>query len=48
MSCLAPCPACDRHISTDATACPFCAAAPLEQTQPGNDNGTSPARTEKN
>ena len=27
MSCLAPCPACDRHVSTDETACPFCAAA---------------------
>jgi len=27
MSCLAPCPACTRHVSTHETACPFCAAA---------------------
>ncbi|HEY7374717.1 MAG TPA: hypothetical protein VIF57_21310 [Polyangia bacterium] len=27
MSCLAPCPACGRHIAVDETACPFCAAA---------------------
>jgi hypothetical protein len=27
MSCLAPCPACNRHISTHDAACPFCAAA---------------------
>jgi len=27
MSCLAPCPACNRHVATDETACPFCAAA---------------------
>jgi hypothetical protein len=27
MSCLAPCPACGRHVATDETACPFCAAA---------------------
>jgi hypothetical protein len=27
MSCLAPCPACGRHIATDETTCPFCAAA---------------------
>jgi hypothetical protein len=27
MSCLAPCPACNRHVATDATACPFCSAA---------------------
>jgi len=27
MSCLAPCPACGRHIATDETACPFCAVA---------------------
>jgi hypothetical protein len=26
MSCLAPCPACDRHVSAHETACPFCAA----------------------
>jgi hypothetical protein len=26
MSCLAPCPACNRHVATDAAACPFCAA----------------------
>ena len=25
MSCLAPCPACNRHVSTHETACPFCA-----------------------
>jgi len=24
---LAPCPACGRHIATDETICPFCAAA---------------------
>jgi hypothetical protein len=27
MSCLAPCPACGRHIAIDETTCPFCAAA---------------------
>jgi hypothetical protein len=27
MSCLAPCPACDRHVATDETVCPFCSAA---------------------
>ena len=27
MSCLAPCPACKRHVATDETTCPFCAAA---------------------
>ena len=27
MSCLAPCPACNRHVDTDAAACPFCSAA---------------------
>jgi len=27
MSCLAPCPACGRHIATDETTCPFCVAA---------------------
>ena len=27
MSCLAPCPACNRHVSSDETACPFCSAA---------------------
>ena len=26
MSCLAPCPACNRHVSTHEAACPFCAA----------------------
>lgn len=26
MSCLAPCPACKRHVATDETACPFCQA----------------------
>src|SRR5262245_48253338 len=26
MSCLAPCPGCNRHIGTDETACPFCSA----------------------
>jgi hypothetical protein len=26
MSCLAPCPACDRHIAIDETTCPFCVA----------------------
>ena len=25
MSCLAPCPACNRHVSTHETTCPFCA-----------------------
>ena len=24
MSCLAPCPACNRHVATDDTTCPFC------------------------
>lgn len=27
MSCLAPCPACNRHVSTDETTCPFCSTA---------------------
>ena len=27
MSCLAPCPACSRHVSAHETACPFCTAA---------------------
>jgi hypothetical protein len=27
MSCLAPCPTCNRHVSTDETTCPFCSAA---------------------
>ena len=27
MSCLAPCPACNRHVSAHEAACPFCAAA---------------------
>jgi len=27
MSCLAPCPACNRHIAIDETACRFCSAA---------------------
>ena len=27
MSCLAPCPACNRHVSTHEAACPFCAAS---------------------
>ena len=27
MSCLAPCPACGRHVATDETTCPFCAVA---------------------
>ena len=27
MSCLAPCPACNRHVDVDATACPFCSVA---------------------
>ena len=27
MSCLAPCPACQRHVATDETTCPFCATA---------------------
>ena len=26
MKCLAPCPACERHVAIDETACPFCAA----------------------
>jgi hypothetical protein len=26
MSCLAPCPTCNRHVSSDETTCPFCAA----------------------
>ena len=31
MSCLAPCPTCQRHVSTHETACPFC-AAPLPES----------------
>jgi hypothetical protein len=27
MSCLSPCPGCNRHIGTDETACPFCSSA---------------------
>ena len=27
MNCLAPCPACNRHVATDQTTCPFCSAA---------------------
>jgi hypothetical protein len=27
MSHFAPCPACNRHVVTDETACPFCTAA---------------------
>jgi len=27
MTCLAPCPACNRHIAIDVAACPFCSAA---------------------
>ena len=27
MSCLAPCPTCNRHVSAHEAACPFCAAA---------------------
>jgi hypothetical protein len=27
MSCLAPCPTCNRHVAIDAAACPFCSAA---------------------
>ena len=27
MTCLAPCPACNRHVDTEAAACPFCSAA---------------------
>ena len=27
MSCLAPCPACNRHVATDQTTCPFCSVA---------------------
>jgi len=27
MSCLAPCPTCNRHVATDETTCPFCSAA---------------------
>lgn len=27
MTCLAPCPACNRHVSAHEAACPFCAAA---------------------
>ena len=26
MSCLAPCPACNRHVASDETTCPFCSA----------------------
>jgi hypothetical protein len=26
MSCFEPCPACKRHVTTDETVCPFCAA----------------------
>jgi hypothetical protein len=27
MSCLAPCPACNRHIAINTPDCPFCSAA---------------------
>jgi hypothetical protein len=27
MSCLAPCPACNRHVATEESTCPFCSAA---------------------
>jgi hypothetical protein len=27
MSCLAPCPACNRHVDTDVATCPFCSTA---------------------
>jgi hypothetical protein len=27
MKCLAPCPACGRHVAIDAAACPFCSVA---------------------
>jgi hypothetical protein len=30
MSCYEPCPACNRHVVTDETTCPFC-AAPLPE-----------------
>jgi hypothetical protein len=26
MSCFVPCPACNRHVVSDETTCPFCAA----------------------
>lgn len=31
MTQFAPCPACNRHVTTDEAECPFCAA-----TQPGS------------
>jgi hypothetical protein len=31
MTCLAPCPACGRHVAVDAAACPFC-SAPLPES----------------
>ena len=27
MKCLAPCPACNRHVATDEAVCPFCSVA---------------------
>jgi hypothetical protein len=36
MSCLAPCPACGRHIAIDETTCPFCVAAVPESFRRAN------------
>ncbi|HEY7374715.1 MAG TPA: hypothetical protein VIF57_21300 [Polyangia bacterium] len=44
MSCLAPCPACQRHVSTHDTACPFCAAALPESFRCPPARGLPPSR----
>lgn len=42
MSCLAPCPACGRHIAIDETTCPFCAAALPDSFRQANACRRSP------
>jgi len=44
VACLAPCPACQRHVSTHETACPFCAAALPESLRCRPARGTTPGR----
>jgi len=44
MSCLAHCPACNRHISTHDAACPFCAAALPESFRCPPARGLPPGR----
>ena len=42
MSCLAPCPACARHIAIDETTCPFCMAAVPDSFRQANACRQSP------